>query len=1467
MGRGLAISAGVVAVLLGVVRLHAPARTIVQLAPLSGTACHCTTTGHYERPKALDPQVGSGSGSTYTSPTGKYDVTLTSGIATPPNSTITVTDASTHATVYTADGVGFSFGHLDRGFVVQSENPSNGVITTTVTDLTAADPHAATWSDGGTQLSNHISFSPRGDYFAYAQLNGGETALQVVKVGSTEALYSANLFPSGGAPSGGGWGTSFGSATWGFAPRSQAFAYAYTPQSTGTPVLDVVNLSSPGTTYSHQISGVSAYWVFSPCGDVYAIVTGSGGSSAEVKLYRLSDDSQIGQASGAAPVLLASTATEQVATFADNSTANLAPNECTAGGGGGGGAGGGKIVASFTHSTHAKALTPVTFTDASVDTEGTISSWAWDFGDGTTSSDESPHHAFQDAGTYTVSLTVSDGTNSAKKTVQLTVAPHPKPKASFTYSPSPPAHAQTLTLTSTSTDSDPDNSPQITWKIGNDFLYGSPATYQMCKDEVKVKLTATDEEGVSASTVKTIDVSNPGDTTFNVPGDGSLADAATSTCPGDTVKIAPGTYTGGVTLDDVNVVGSGQGKTIISGDGGNPDANGWVLTLQDYTGQKPTTDSDFDVTGGQGGLLLDHRGSSSTTLERLSVYGNTAQGGIAIGETGASTAVTVDSVDVHDNTNDGSGSDTEEGSGGGLTMFCCSRVTVENSTFSSNTSSGDGGGLYPFENDGVDIENNLIENNHADGDGGGLYLGDGFGSKDLLQNNDFEDNTAGGEGGGLMVENGEGEGPTRILDNRFRGNGAGTAGGVAAYNDPLFAGNLIAHSTGGAITGLQTIADSTIVDNSGGGIVDPPSDVFVSSNPASDMRITNTIVAGNGADFPADADLCHADGSILGTEPAFKDTTTYDLAPGSIAIDAGANDRVPKQLATDAEGNARIENGVVDVGYVESPGPGGTGGAGNPSGGATCDPQYREDATGTGTSLSTLEDPGVRKKDPIETTIAAPASTSLEIHELNRIGFSRTALEKWSDTLVDGAPGSPSQPYSVTFDLDKSLVANGNVTDVLFGGTAVPVCSGPGSAAPDPCVSAYSVAQGKTRVTVLASDPGGIWTFRLAPLANVAAPTVSGTPADGQFLTGAPGTWGGTSPVTLAYQWLRCAPGCAPINGATNRRYKLQHADVGATIELQVTGTNASPASPLVETAAPTATVAPAAPSNVSPPTIDGTAQGGVRLVGHHGAWGGTPTIAFAYQWKRCDSSAANCQSIAGATDPSYLLTPRDVGQTIELAVSGSNGVGRPVTATSAPTGVVAPGPVPQNTTRPSISGTAEDGDVLTATRGAWNGSPTSYAYQWERCDSSGANCVAVSGATGHNLLLRHADVGSRLVVLVTATNAFGTSSAAASVAGAVVLPAPPANTAAPSIEGAPVHGEPLTGHRGTWSGTPTITYVWQWLSCNTQGASCVAVGAGQRTYTPTSADVGRTIELRITATNAAGGPVVAVSAPTAPVG
>ena len=55
----------------------------------------------------------------------------------------------------------------------------------------------------------------------------------------------------------------------------------------------------------------------------------------------------------------------------------------------------------------------VDFTDRST---GNVSSWSWDFGDGTTSTVQSPQHTFNDAGRYTISLTVSDGTNNSVTT-------------------------------------------------------------------------------------------------------------------------------------------------------------------------------------------------------------------------------------------------------------------------------------------------------------------------------------------------------------------------------------------------------------------------------------------------------------------------------------------------------------------------------------------------------------------------------------------------------------------------------------------------------------------------------------------------------------------------------------------------------------------------------------------------------------------------------------------------------------------------------------------------------------------------------------------------------------------------------------------------------------------------------------------------------------------------------------------
>ena len=92
----------------------------------------------------------------------------------------------------------------------------------------------------------------------------------------------------------------------------------------------------------------------------------------------------------------------------------------------------------------------------------------------------------------------------------------------------------------------------------------------------------------------------------------------------------------------------------------------------------------------------------------------------------------------------------------------------------------------------------------------------------------------------------------------------------------------------------------------------------------------------------------------------------------------------------------------------------------------------------------------------------------------------------------------------------------------------------------------------------------------------------------------------------------------------------------------------------------------------------------------------------------------------------------------------------------------------PTSTGRPVVTGVARQGKRLTTTPGTWAGSPVAFAYAWLRCNRNGAGCAVIGGAGGASYTLTGFDVGSRIVVEVTATNAVG-SSFAMSIPTAVV--------------------------------------------------------------------------------------------------
>jgi hypothetical protein len=490
----------------------------------------------------------------------------------------------------------------------------------------------------------------------------------------------------------------------------------------------------------------------------------------------------------------------------------------------------------------------------------------------------------------------------------------------------------------------------------------------------------------------------------------------------------------------------------------------------------------------------------------------------------------------------------------------------------------------------------------------------------------------------------------------------------------------------------------------------------------------------------------------------------------------------------------------------------------------------------------------------------APSNTSLP-------SISGTAQE--AQTLsADVGSWSGTAPISYASQWRRCDAGGGNCSDIAgaTGSTYTLASADVGST-----IRVVVTASNSAGSSSASSAATGVVTAAAVAPSNTSPPAISGTAQEAQTLSADVGSWSGTAPISYASQWRRCdsaGASCADIAGATGSTYALVTGDVGSTIRVVVTASNSAGSSSASSAATGVVTAAAVAPSNTVLPSISGTAQEAQTLSADVGSWSGTAPISYASQWRRCDAGGASCADIGGATGSTYTLVASDVGSTIRVVVTGSNSAGSS-SASSAATGVVTAAAVaPSNTSAPSISGTTQVGQTLSADVGSWSGTaPISYVYQWRRCDSGGASCADIAGATGSTYTLVTADGGSTIRVVVTASNSAGSSGATSAQTAVVPVPTRPANTSLPTITGTPLFGNTLTANQGVWTGTPPPTYTYQWRRCNTTGGSCVDIaGASSATYVVASADVSTTLRVTVTATNVAGS-AAASSAATAIVG
>ena len=162
-------------------------------------------------------------------------------------------------------------------------------------------------------------------------------------------------------------------------------------------------------------------------------------------------------------------------------------------------------------------------------------------------------------------------------------------------------------------------------------------------------------------------------------------------------------------------------------------------------------------------------------------------------------------------------------------------------------------------------------------------------------------------------------------------------------------------------------------------------------------------------------------------------------------------------------------------------------------------------------------------------------------------------------------------------------------------------------------------------------------------------------------------------------------------------------------------------------------------------PAISGTAQAGETLTAETDGINdadGLSNVAYSYQWLAGDVE------IAGATDSNYTLAATDEGKTVKVKVSFTDDASNKEALTSEATVAVEPKANSPSTGQPTISGTAQVGETLTAETDGINDADgmdnASFSYQWLADD------LEIAGAADSTYALVDADEGKTVKVKVS---------------------------------------------------------------------------------------------------------------------